>query len=143
MDSAPKRDKVKKFIWYHLPVILYAGVVITVSSISNLNKPEIRFLAFDKIAHFFEYAIFAVLAYRSISNLPFVRNADRAFYITTLFLILFATFDEYFVQSLSRRTSSIYDLAADLVGALLVLILLRVFHKNQPKSDIPEKAQKL
>lgn len=114
----------KRFFLYHFPMIVYAGIIIFLSSITNLKTPHIRFLAFDKVAHFCEYAIFALLSFRSFSNLTLRSTGRQAFYITSGFLILFAIFDEYFVQSLSRRDSSIYDLLADMGGALVVLVIL-------------------
>lgn len=121
----------RHFFIYHLPVIMYGLVIIIISSLSYIKTDQLRFLAFDKIAHFLEYAIFALLAFRSFSHLSRKLKLNSAFIISILFLILFATFDEYFVQSLSRRNSSIYDLLADVIGATIVLLILRFYKKNK------------
>ncbi len=121
------------FLKYHLPVILYALTIITISSWSHLKTPQIRFLAFDKIAHFFEYAIFAFLAVRSFSHISQKITKSSAFLLTGLFIVIFALFDEYFVQSLSRRTSSVYDVLADVVGAFLLLGLYWFKEKKRQK----------
>ena len=39
--------RTRDFLLIHLPVILYAGVIITLSSIPNLNPPPIKILAAD------------------------------------------------------------------------------------------------
>ena len=123
-----------KFLKYHLPVILYALTIISISSLSHLKTPQIRFLAFDKIAHFFEYAIFAYLAVRSFSHISQKIKNNSAFLLTALFIVIFAIFDEYFVQTLSRRTSSMYDLLADVIGAFLLLAILWLKEKKEVKS---------
>ena len=123
----------KKFLIYHLPVILYAGIIIFVSSITTLRTPEVRFLAFDKLAHFCEYAIFALLTIRSVSNLTQKLKLEGSLLISAAFVILFAVFDEYFVQILSKRDSSLNDLAADIVGSILILILYYMLRKRKLK----------
>ncbi len=123
LEQKQETNGKKIFIRYHLPVILYASIIIFISSLSNLKTPQIRFLAFDKIAHFFEYAIFAFLAVRSFLHISPKLSEKKAFLLTSLFIVIFAIFDEYFVQTLSRRNSSVYDLIADVVGAFLVLLI--------------------
>ena len=123
-----------KFLKYHLPVILYALLIVSISSISNLKTPQIRFLAFDKIAHFFEYGIFALLAVRSFQNITDKITKNGAFLMTSLFIFIFATFDEYFVQRLSHRNSSVYDLIADAIGAHLLLLVVWIVQK--PKKEL-------
>ncbi len=123
-ENKTEKGSAVLLLQYHLPVILYALTIITISSWSHLKTPQIRFLAFDKIAHFFEYAIFAFLAVRSFSHISQKITKNSAFLLTGLFIVIFALFDEYFVQSLSRRTSSVYDVLADVVGAFLLLGVL-------------------
>ncbi|MEW6413292.1 MAG: VanZ family protein [Candidatus Zixiibacteriota bacterium] len=113
-----------KFVLYHLPLVLYAGVVITLSSIPQINPPQIRFLAADKVAHFIEYGIFSVLAFRSFSRLGNRVTPNKAVVISALFLCLFAAFDEYYQKFIPGRMSDMQDLLTDLAGAFLVLFLL-------------------
>ena len=61
-------NKIRTLLVYHLPVLLYAGGIIAVSSIRNLPSPQIEGLAMDKVAHFVEYALFAFLAFRVSSR---------------------------------------------------------------------------
>lgn len=135
----PVENNRKKYTFfkYHFPVVLYATAIIILSSLTFLKTAQIRFLAFDKIVHFFEYAIFAFLAVRSFTHLSEKITQRSAFLLTSLFIVIFAIFDEYFVQSLSRRTSSVYDLLADVIGAFLILIILWLYkqrtHKNRTK----------
>jgi VanZ family protein len=114
----------KSFLLYHLPVMLYGGVILAVSSIPHLQTPEVRFLAFDKVAHFLEYALFALLAFRSVSHLGGREGNNRSFGISFVVIALFAVIDEY-VQSLTPgRHPDYLDYVFDVLGGTLVLVLL-------------------
>ncbi|NOY88926.1 MAG: hypothetical protein GXO93_05980 [FCB group bacterium] len=123
----------KKFIVYHLPTIIYAIVIILVSSIPNLKTPSLRFLAFDKLAHFFEYAIFAFLIFRSFSNLFPSNGISRTFFFSAFFLSVFAFADEYHQRYIPGRFFDYYDLLTDFCGAFLVLIFLSLRFKFKRK----------
>lgn len=114
-------NPVYRFGWYHLPMIIYAAAIITVSSIPDLRTPEIRMFAFDKLAHFAEYAIFAAIIFRSFSNFRKWIPTNRAFLYSALFVVVFAAFDEYYQHFIPGRFSSAADAAADVTGAMLVL----------------------
>ena len=94
------------------------------SSIPDLKAPELRFLFVDKLAHFVEYAIFALLIFRSFSRLSPRITRRRAFLLSALFLSLFASLDELYQHFIPGRNSDVYDLAGDILGALVVLAYL-------------------
>jgi VanZ family protein len=121
----------QKFLFYHLPVILYSAAVLGVSSLPNLQTPGLKFLAADKLAHFLEYALFAVLTYRSFSNLSARINSRQAFWLSLLFLALFAVLDEYVQKFTPGRDPDIMDYLTDLLGGTFVLILLRLRRKRK------------
>jgi VanZ family protein len=114
----------KTFLYYHLPVILYAGAVIALSSIPNPKPLPLRVLAIDKLAHLAEYGIFSLLAFRSFSHLSIRINNNRAFLLSASFICVFALFDEYYQRFISGRRSDVYDFVADVIGAFAVLLLL-------------------
>ena len=58
----------KRFALYQLPLVLYAGMVFAVSSLSHLPDPGLDIPYFDKLAHFGEYLIFGLLAVRATAN---------------------------------------------------------------------------
>ena len=122
------------FARYHLPALFYGIVIISISSIPHLRTPEVRFLAFDKIAHFIEYALFAALLYRSLANLHERLSAGTSFILSSIILSLFATFDEYFVQTFSNRTTDIFDLIFDITGGVLVLVLMWLHQRRKIKN---------
>ena len=119
-----QNSRVRWFLVYHLPAIAYATAIILMSSIPNLNAPEFRFLLFDKLAHFVEYAVFAFLAFRSFSHINHRMTRGRAFLLSAMFLSLFALLDEFYQHFVPGRYSDIYDLIGDILGALVVLAYL-------------------
>lgn len=94
------------------------------SSIPDLKAPELRFLFVDKLAHLVEYAIFALLIFRSFSRVSRRITRRRAFFLSALFLSLFAFLDELYQHFIPGRNSDVYDLAGDILGALVVLAYL-------------------
>ena len=119
-----QNSRIKWFFVYHLPAVAYATVIILMSSIPNLKAPEFRFLIFDKLAHFAEYAIFAFLTFRSFSHISRRIARGRAFLLSALFLSLFALLDELHQYFVPGRYSDVYDLIGDILGALVVLAYL-------------------
>ena len=119
-----------------MPVILYAGAVIALSSIPNLNPPPIKVLAADKVMHFIEYGIFALLAFRSFSNIGDDARINWALFLSSLFLCLFAVFDEYYQRFIPGRQFDIYDIITDVGGAMLVLLLLWLRLKRKRNTTV-------
>ena len=118
-----------RFAKFHLPAIIYALVIIVVSSIPNLQSPKVVAIAFDKVAHLFEYAIFTILIFRSFSHWSVTSKPTRTFLFSALFLSLFAIFDESYQNLIPGRNSDLLDILADLSGALLVLMVLGLRRK--------------
>ncbi|MFQ5606475.1 MAG: VanZ family protein [Candidatus Zixiibacteriota bacterium] len=115
----------KQFLRYHLPPLVYAALIVSVSSIERLSAPELGWLSTDKLAHMAEYALFAYLFYRSFSRIGFLRRGALPALSTLLFLILFAASDEYHQQFVEGRSAEALDLLADALGGSLVILLLR------------------
>ncbi len=133
-NSGSKKGWIR-FVWYHLPLIIYSAAIIAVSSIANLRQPELQVIAFDKLAHLFEYALLAYLAFRSFSNLIPVDRARLAFLLAAVFVSGYAIFDEWFQSMIPGRDSSGWDVLADLIGALLVLSFFAVRRYRLHRAD--------
>ena len=119
---------------YHLPVLLYAAGVIALSSIPNLSAPQIRIIAVDKIAHFLEYAIFAFLTFRSVSNINVRMRLQWIVLLSALFLSIFALLDEFYQHYVPGRHMDLLDFVTDVGGALVVLALLGRRYRKAQKS---------
>lgn len=121
VQTSPNPGGWRHFASYHLPVILYAATIITVSSIPDLHTPQLQVIAFDKLAHLAEYAVFAFLVFRSFTRIPKALNPQYAFWFAAAFVAGFAVFDEFYQQFVPGRFSSGLDILADLVGGILVI----------------------
>jgi VanZ family protein len=122
----------KNFAKYHLPAILYAVAILVLPSIAGFRTHTIRFLLTDKIAHFLEYAVFALLTYRSLTHLK-RPIGDRMVFLLSLFcLAVFGMVDEVVQAFIPGRHADIWDYAADLAGGLLVLVVLGTIRRFRP-----------
>jgi len=126
----PKR----KFVYYHLPVILFAGAIITVSSIPYMQTPEFKLIAVDKLGHFLEYAIFAFLTFRSFSNFRENMSGNLAYVMSLLFLGLFAILDEYYQSFIPGRFSDVADFMVDISGSFLVVTFFWLRYRRLKES---------
>ena len=125
----------KRFSKYHLPAILYAALILVLSSLPGLGVPQIKIVALDKVIHFIEYAIFAVLIYRSFSNLSDKLQGRIVVFFSMLFVVLFALFDELYQSYIPGRQSDPFDFLFDVLGALLIIIYLAIRRKNIQSSN--------
>lgn len=119
-----------RFFRYHLPVILYAAGIIVVSSMQDLRPPDLPVPSFDKIIHFLEYAIFALLTFRSFYHLGKEPNLRRAVLLTALFVSFFAFLDELYQRFVPGRHSDWRDFLVDIIGAYAVLLALGIFRQR-------------
>jgi VanZ family protein len=125
----------RKFLIYHLPTILYAALIIYVSSIPNLRPPNISLFKYDKLIHFLEYAVFAFLIYRSFRHLASPQKLKYVPYFSVLFLAIFALIDESFQSRIPGRHSDIFDAVSDILGGILLILILHLWsRRNRPKS---------
>lgn len=136
MDMHTETDpesKLIRFIKYHLPALLYAAGIIAVSSIPNLKISRINIISFDKLIHFMEYAIFAFLIFRSVYNISAKLTLKRTMLISALFLSFFALMDEIVQHFIPGRHSELWDLFADISGAIIVLTLCGFWYRKTSK----------
>jgi VanZ family protein len=130
-SPAPGR---RRFFVYHLPMILYGAAIIAVSSVPNLRTPQVTDFAFDKAAHFLEYALFGYLTFRSFTHWSWLARGARSCILAALFLTVFAFFDEFYQHLIPGRFASGYDVLADLGGALLVLAFFELRRRRLARS---------
>ncbi len=121
----------RAFLTYHLPVLAYGALILAISSISNLHTPGLKLLAADKVAHFLEYSLFALLVYRSVRHLAAKRHSTLSLLVAILFLAAFAAGDEYVQRFAPGRHSDTHDFLADVFGGTLVVLILWARHHRQ------------
>ncbi|MEW5925772.1 MAG: VanZ family protein [Candidatus Zixiibacteriota bacterium] len=127
---------IKHFAKFHLPAVIYAILIIIISSVHGLGLPPVKNIALDKLIHFIEYALFAVLIFRSFSHLsPALRDRIVVF-LTMLFITLFAVFDEIYQSYVPGRHSDPFDFLFDIMGALFIILYLVVRKKRAVEKSV-------
>lgn len=114
----------RHFTYYWLPLILYAGLIFTLSSFP-LPPPKVEIPFIDKFIHLVEYGILGFLFYRA---LKVSKLSSRVFLLTVIFSILYALSDELHQLFVPGRKFDLWDLAADSLGVILVALYLK--HKQ-------------
>ncbi len=108
----------KKLLFYKLPPVLYAGLIMSLSAISTPPTPDLGISWEDKIYHFIEYLVFGLLVVRAF---PGVHLSPRCCLGITLLLVFgfaYAAFDEIVQYFVPTRDSSLGDWLADIIGYL-------------------------
>lgn len=111
----------RQFIFYWGPAILYAGVIFLLSSFSDV--PDIPKKS-DKILHFIEYFLFALLLWRAVARERFWTFDKRRMIGVLLLGSLYAASDEIHQSCVPGRYASIFDWFADVAGILGMITLM-------------------
>ena len=124
IDSADPRERdlghaVRRALWLWLPVVAWAGLIFTLSSVPDLGTGLGGWdLLLRKLAHAVEYAILGALLVRALGR-PWVAVAVG---------VAYAVSDEVHQSFVPGRVGSPLDVALDTVGvAAGVLLWSRLF----------------
>lgn len=98
-------------------VILYAVLIIGLSSIPGSSYPDLKWFSHDKLIHLGEYLIFGIL----VSRVVVFRTAasGQVFLIALLIAGTFGALDETYQILIPGRDNSYGDWVADVAGAAL------------------------
>jgi VanZ family protein len=107
-----------KSIRLHLPTILYALLIFTLSSLRNLNAPNLGFDFGDKVYHLLEYCVFGFLLMRSGQD--FQGSVKYPLFLLVFLAgTLYAASDEIHQYFVPGRECDVWDFTADVIGILL------------------------
>jgi len=110
------------FLWYWMPVLVYASTIFFLSAQSHPEEqlPDFIFLEFsDKLLHAVEYAVFAVLCLRAARAAGGPRLARHAILFAIVAASLYGLTDELHQSFVPPREASGWDWLADTVGAVI------------------------
>ena len=102
----------QKFIGRWGPVLLWAGIIFTLSSIPTFPRVPVIWWDFilKKSAHVIEYAIFYWLLRRALPQYPI---------LALIIGILYALSDEFHQSFVPGRTAKLTDVGFDTIGILV------------------------
>ncbi len=127
----------KKFFKFQFPLIVWAGFIFFLSSLSTLPHIETPIIAADKLAHITVYFMFCLLSHRAFSHqeaYPFLKR--RPFLSAFLFTCLYGYSDELHQLYVPGRTYDYFDMLADATGALLFIVIFLIVTGIKRKRDM-------
>jgi len=116
------KNRFRKFLWFWLPVVIWCGVIFTLSSVPHLRLFKKDWLDFvtRKTAHVVEYGILARLLTRAFTGSSHWAW-KRIFAWSLALAILYACTDEFHQTFVAGRHGTPRDVLFDSAGAWLAL----------------------
>jgi VanZ family protein len=106
------------FLVYWFPIVIYIAFIFVVSSFSHKVLPIKYHLISDKLLHFCEYCILAILMARAIASLPCFRNWWTIFFFSIFVVSALGLADELYQQLSPYRKTDMIDWLADTIGGI-------------------------
>jgi VanZ family protein len=106
-------------MWHWLLVVLYAGLIWTVSAIPGSTLPDVA--VSDKIIHVVEFGVLAFLLCRALWAWTSVRSRYCIMLFSVLATTAWGVLDEFHQLSVPYRTAAVGDVVADSLGSLLAV----------------------
>lgn len=121
--------KLKDFVRYWMPLLLYSGLIFYLSSMSQPVHPGLvaEFSLWDKVVHVFEYFILSFFVLRVLR----FYKVKKCYLYAVIIAVLYGVTDEVHQLFVPGRLFSVWDMAANAVGALLIIIR-KYFIRNSP-----------
>ena len=107
--------------------VAYMLAIYYLSSASDIGASIPLENGLDKILHAVEYAGLAMLWHASLRATAYHWNRNQCASLAFAVASMYALSDELHQSYVPLRTSSVYDLAADVAGALVVLMIFTGF----------------
>lgn len=110
-----------RYARYWLPVLAYAGLIFWLSTrTAEEVAPLLPVEGLDKVAHFLEFGGLALLVRLALRHGGFDAGARLSTLVAIAFALLFGVSDELHqhLNPEAGRVASLWDVAADLAGAL-------------------------
>ncbi len=123
-----------QFALLWLPVILWASVIFSFSTIPTAHVSEIHWKDFivKKLAHVTEYGIFALFLYRALKTSGM--DKKRAGYTAIVLCFLYGLSDEFHQSFTPGREPAFRDVLFDTLGASLgIFAVWKLLPKAPPK----------
>ncbi|MGB7912081.1 MAG: VanZ family protein [Desulfobaccales bacterium] len=141
-----------KFLRYWLPVLLWGGVMLSLSgdlgsdkntgsilrwllpNLSHANFALIHLYLRKGVGHFFDYGFLYVLWFRAFRG-GLGYQGGRAFLWSLGFCLAVALLDEGHQSLLTSRSGSLSDVGLDLAASCGAALLLTIFHTLRPGAE--------
>jgi VanZ family protein len=130
--------KLKRFVFYWLPLILYCLFIYIQSA--NPSPEQIPSFPFvDKVLHFVAYGIMGILFYRAYQTLRIKDNIQMLMLLSVTSASLYGISDEIHQSFVPFREAEVADVIADVIGAfsgVCLYQLLVVSRSDRKQRDL-------
>lgn len=116
---------------YRVLFIIWSLVILTLTSIPKLQIPTEHIVSLDKLAHFGVYLIFAWLFIRMHQT----KNPGATLKKLILLSLTVPLFDELHQIPIPGRMFSVWDVIADFIGFLAIIIIYKIKFQTAKKTD--------
>ena len=106
-----------------LVVVFYAMMIVTIPAGAIVSPETLGIFGVDKLIHMAVYALLCLLICRALVATLGQRLGPHMLFLAFLLTVIYGTFDEVLQAYSPGRISSVFDLFADGIGALLVVWL--------------------
>ncbi len=115
------RMQIKKLVNLWLPVMVWASVIFTFSSLPTIETTKFYLWDFllKKTAHIVEYGILSSLIYRALVNSKV--DIKKSMWIAVFVSILYGASDEFHQSFTPGRGPSVRDVMIDATGAAIFI----------------------
>jgi VanZ family protein len=109
----------------------------------NISEERISLVHFivRKVAHFSEYAVFALLAARAFATSSHQILRRGFFYFTLALIFLYSLSDEFHQSFVPSRVGTIYDSLIDTAGGLTALILYTIWKLRKSRAKAQRRKE--
>ena len=127
-------------IKFRILFIVWIVIILTVSSIPDLRIiPQWHLTWKDKISHFVEYAIFALLFLLMLKQENRITNSKKAFFTVSFFGLLLAIIDELHQLFIPGRSTDFLDIVADFLGIVIMIIVFNLIQNHRLRLALVRK----
>ena len=125
--------EIKKIdIFMRLSFIICASLIFFLSSQAKLPSPIKPFFGLDQVFHTIAFGAFAFTLTFWFKTEKWINNAKKYVLLVICITVLYGLSDEIHQYFVPNRSSSVYDLLADTLGAFLAvglrLLLIKKFY---------------
>jgi len=117
----------RNLLFYKLPPILFAGMILLLSSLPNAHAPSFDIRNIDKFYHGLEYFVFGLLMFRAFPEIHLSNRKGVYYLLLFLFGLVYAGLDETVQYFVPNRDSSIGDWVADIVGYMVAGLSILIY----------------
>lgn len=111
--------KLKMIILFWAPVILWMGLIFSLSSIPEENLPKVTIPYIHKIVHLVEYSILGILLARAVIHSYPYRSSAQLIAVSVILIFLYALSDEWHQTFVPGRSGEFSDCIYDTIYATI------------------------